>query len=342
MLTRGWEDRWAFWRWNFLAWSAFAVVAFGIRCLLFQSVGSALLFTVVLEPIAFLISGILFWAYQRTQPEDNFGVVTAAMLVGVSFLAAIVTAAIARGWSDVLDSTPPGWSSREEWLLRLVFSWFAFLSWSLAFYALRSRRLAVGALQQAERVELDLLRAQLDPHFLFNSLNSVAAEIPERPEAAEEMIHELADYLRFSLDQRHHLVSPLATEIDAMVAYLRIEQVRYGERMEATVEAETLARRRLVPSFLLQPLVENAVKHGLKAERCVIGVVATSEGATLRILVTNPGRIPESLEVVEGVGLETLRRRLALHYPGRSTFELSHCNGVVGAELALEGEPCFA
>ncbi len=342
MLTDNLADRWNFWRWNALAWGTFAIVAFLIRFALFQQAEPALIFTVLLEPVAFLVSGGLCWAYHQFESGRRFGIQTAAVLVSASLFAALFTSAITREWANALGWSPPGWSPREEWLIRLVFSWFAFLAWSLAYFALRSRRVADSATQQAERVELDLLRAQLDPHFLFNSLNNVASEIPVNPEAAEEMIHELSDYLRYSLDNRHQLVTPLATELDALIAYLRIEQVRFGERMEASVEAEIEAREHLVPSFLLQPLIENAVKHGLKADRCVIRLTATSNDATLRISVSNPGSLPESLEVVEGVGLETLRRRLALHYPDRSDFELSQMDGLVTAELTLEGEPCFA
>ncbi len=335
------EDRWAFWRWNALAWGGFAVVAFTIRWGLFGNAGQALAFTALVEPMAFLLSGALVWLYRRPKLRLPFGVGLAALMVGVSLVAAVFVALAALGWSEVTGWSPPGWSPREEWLLRLVFSWFAFLAWSLAFYALRSKRMADGALEQAERAELDLLRAQLDPHFLFNSLNNVAAEISVHPVVAESMVHELADYLRYSLEQRHAVVVPLASELDAVAAYLRIEQVRFGDRMEARVRADALARRCLVPTFLLQPLVENAMKHGLEADRCVVVIEAGLVGKTLEITISNPGRLPESLEVREGVGLETLRRRLALHYPGRSEFVLGQMEGVVSAELKLRGEPCF-
>ncbi len=330
-----------FWRWNALAWGGFAMAAFLIRVLLFKSWGEALSFTLLLEPAAFVLSGALNRIYRRSSLRKPFGVPTAALIVGVSLAAGLFVTVLALIWSDLTGQTPTNWSPREEWLLRLVFSWFAFLAWSLAFFARRSTRLADRAMEQAERTELDLLRSQLDPHFLFNSLNNIAAEIPNQPAVAEEMVHELSDYLRYSLDQRHRLVTPLATEIDAMVAFLRIEQARYGDWMEAVIEVETAARDRTVPSFLLQPLIENAVKHGLAAERCEVKVVAGCAGERLRIEVSNPGRLPATLEVREGVGLETLRRRLELHYPGRSGFELSQSDGVVTASLSLEGEPCF-
>ncbi len=342
MRARRLDEPWHFWRWNALAWGGFAIAAFLIRAPLFGDWREALSFTVLLEPSAMVLSGALFWIYRRPSLRGPFDVRTAFWIVGTSLVAGGLVTVLALVWSRWTGLSPTGWSPREEWLLRLVFSWFAFLAWSLAFFARRSTRLADRAMEQAERTELDLLRAQLDPHFLFNSLNNVAAEIPNQPAVAEEMVHELADYLRYSLDQRHRLVTPLATEIDAMVAYLKIEQARFGERMEAVIEVETEARRRGVPSFLLQPLIENAVKHGLAAEHCEVRVVAGCEGERLRIGVSNPGRLPATLEVREGVGLETLRRRLELHYPGRSGFELSQSDGVVTAELSLEGEPCFA
>jgi LytS/YehU family sensor histidine kinase len=190
-------------------------------------------------------------------------------------------------------------------------------------------------------MELRLLRAQLDPHFLFNALNSVAAEIPVHPDAALETVHELSEYFRYSLGHRNLVLAPLSAELDAVAAYLRVEQVRFGERLVATVEAEVEARQRDVPSFLLQPLVENAVKHGLESDRCEIRVTARCEGEALLIDVSNPGRLPDDLHVIEGVGLETLRRRLELHYPGRADFELSQMNGMVTAGLILRGMPCF-
>ena len=118
--------------------------------------------------------------------------------------------------------------------------------------------------------------------------------------------------------------------------------VEVAPRRVAFVEAEVEARQRMVPSFLLQPLIENAVKHGLQEERCELRIWAGCDGDMLTVTVSNPGRLPENLEVVEGVGLETLRRRLEFHYPGRALFELSQMDGIVTAELQLRGEPCSA
>lgn len=336
-----------FWRLNLIGWVGFAVFGFVIRWIVHEDPSRAAVFTLMQEPVAFVFSGLLWIVYRRPHVSDPFTVRTAAWMVALTFLAAAVQTAIAQalvswtGWSN------SGWTAREEWLFRAIFVWFAYLVWSLAYFSLHAHFAAQAQSEQvraarheAQWMELQLLRAQLDPHFLFNSLNGIAAEISVRPPVALEMVHELSDYLRYSLETRHHVLAPLAFELDAVTAYLKIEQARFGDRMQASVEAEVEARARLVPSFVLQPLIENAVKHGLQADFCDLRIFAGCEGDTLTIAISNPGRLPENLQVVEGVGLETLRRRLAFHYPDRATFELSQMDGVVTAELILKGEPC--
>ncbi|HEY8901781.1 MAG TPA: histidine kinase [Chthoniobacterales bacterium] len=345
-------DRWfsvSFWKINIVIWLIFGAFEFVVRYVTFEDFGRALGLTLMQEPLAFLFSLVLYGIYRRPTLADPFRFRTAVWMVALSLAAGFSQAAISRGFVEMTGWHSPGWTPREEWLFRIIFISLVYLAWSLVYFGLQTRARALGeaaraqsATESAQRMELQLLRAQLDPHFLFNSLNGIASEIPIHPEAAREMVHELSDYLRYSLEHRHSVLAPLASELDAVAAYLRIEQARFGERMETSVGAELDARRRLVPSFLLQPLVENAVKHGLLAERCAIRIYAGCKGDRLTISVSNPGRLPESLEVVEGVGLETLRRRLEFHYPGRAEFELSQMNGIVTAELRLEGEPCSA
>jgi len=339
----------SFWRFNFAVWCIFALFGFSVRLATYQDPIRALGFTLLQEPLGFLISGLLYLVYRKPSLIDPFRLTTAAWMVGLSLAAGFTQAAICRGFVAWTGWRSPGWTEREEWLFRIIFISLVYLTWSLLFFALKTRAKARSEMERAhrateatQRMELQLLRAQLDPHFLFNSLNGIASEIQSHPDAALEMVHELSDYLRYSLDHRHSMLAPLSSELDAVAAYLRIEQARFGDRMEASVEAEVDARRRLVPSFLLQPLVENAVKHGLQAERCELRIYAGCEADMLTISVSNPGRLPEKLEVVEGVGLETLRRRLAFHYPERWDFELSQMDGIVTAELKLRGEPCSA
>ena len=188
------------------------------------------------------------------------------------------------------------------------------------------------------------LRLQLDPHFLFNALNGVAEEIPEHPAAALAMLRDLNTYLRHSLDGIHQTVMSVEAEVAGTSAYLRVQQARFGQRLRVTLHLDPAAAPRRIASFLLQPLVENAVKHGRREPALEVGIDirATPEG--LHIEIRNSGALDGTARPRQrrpGIGLENVRRRLALHYPGRHKFELSESDGgTVVAALLLEGEPC--
>jgi hypothetical protein len=336
-LPEGLVNTGQFWRLTVGGWSIFASFGFLVRLVVNESPWRAFVFTALQEPIAVAFSVVLWIVYRRPEMRAPFGVGTAAWLIGLSLTAAIAQAAIAQVTVESLGWEVPGWSEREGWMIRIIFIWLMYMAWSLGYFGLRAQ-------EAARRMELRLLRSRLDPHFLFNSLNGVAAEIRPHPDAAVEMVGELAEYLRYSLDNRNVALTPLGDELDAMEDFLRIEQARFGSRLETTVEATPAARQRLVPSFLLQPLVENAVKYAMRtaAPPWKINVAVKNEGRRLRVEVSNSGKMEPSAPTVSGVGLETLRRRLALHYPGRHHFDLREGDGLVAAVLELEGEPCSA
>ncbi len=194
----------------------------------------------------------------------------------------------------------------------------------------RARRLEVAAAQlneQLTRAQLDTLRAQLDPHFLFNSLNSVAV-LARRGRVAdvEHMVTRLADLLRHSLESSRSQLVTLRVELEAVRRYLDIEQVRFGERLHFTIEAADTLLDHMVPSFLLQPLVENAVRHGPADARTPvhIAVRATSVRDQLIVTVSDDGAgIRNSADVPEGVGLANTRARLRGLYGAAASLSLS-------------------
>jgi hypothetical protein len=164
----------------------------------------------------------------------------------------------------------------------------------------------------AREAELRALRAQLNPHFLFNSLNSINALVGSDPEGARRMCEGLGDFLRRTLALGARDEVTLGEELALVDRYLGIEQVRFGDRLrvERAVEPEAAACH--VPPLLLQPLVENAIKHGI--QDCVSGGVIRIEahrtGDALRVAVENPVDSDAPLRRGEGVGLENVRRRL--------------------------------
>ncbi len=195
-------------------------------------------------------------------------------------------------------------------------------------YRLRVRRLEARERLRTALVEaqLDALQFQLRPHFLFNTLNSVLPLIGKDPERARQMVVRLGDLLRLSLRSEDTPLVTLEEEIGILEKYLSIEKVRFRDRLDVAIEVEPGVAAARVPSFLLQPLVENAIKHGLGglAGRGRITVLAGAENGQLAIRVRDNGPGPkEDLDASTGIGLRNTRRRLEALYPGDHLLELA-------------------
>ncbi len=173
--------------------------------------------------------------------------------------------------------------------------------------------------------ELDALEAQLDPHFLFNCLNSFRGMISENPGLAQDMVTRLANILRHNLqrDKRHTV--PLAGELDAVTDYLALESIRFEDRLHVHLAVDQAFRQSLVPPMLLQTLVENAIKHGV--EEVPAGgdlfIRAGVEGGQLRIEVENTGSLAEPRKDSTQVGLANARERLRILYGDGARLQLA-------------------
>ena len=180
-----------------------------------------------------------------------------------------------------------------------------------------------GSLQQqsttesmAREAELQKLQLQLQPHFLFNSLNSINALILVQPPKAREMVQQLSDFLRATLKRADEQWITLAQEADYLRLYLSIERVRFGHRLEVQMNLDEQIQMWLIPPLLLQPLLENAIKFGLygTTNKVVIHFHTQREGDSLLIEISNP--FDEDMQPAEGsgFGLSGLKRRLYLLY----------------------------
>jgi sensor histidine kinase YesM len=214
-------------------------------------------------------------------------------------------------------------SSRMTSFASLVVYWYWFyFSWTAAYlalsysFAVRDQERRAAALRvEAHLAQMRALRYQINPHFLFNTLNSIATLVEEDPRQAERMVLNLASFFRTGLavDPLENL--PLAKEIALQRLYLEIEQVRFPNRLrfEINVPPELLEAK--VPSLLLQPLVENAIKHGVARSVGVttIRIEASTRGSRLWVQVSNDGRPHGESERADstGIGLENVRNRLA-------------------------------
>ena len=177
------------------------------------------------------------------------------------------------------------------------------------------------------QTELDALRMRLQPHFLFNSLQNIAVLTGHDPVTARRMLTKLADLLRASLGRDNRPTTTLAREVELTSAYLAIERMRFGERLSTLLDIAPDTTSALVPTFLLQPIVENAIRHGLRAvqERGVIVVRSRREDGALVLTVTDNGVGPADAfaDLPLGIGLGATCERLARMYGGAHRFSMT-------------------
>ena len=182
----------------------------------------------------------------------------------------------------------------------------------------------------AARMQLDTLRSQLHPHFLFNALHTVVQLIPVDPRAAVGAAEQLAGALRTTIEEQRDIV-PLADEWAFVERYLGIESIRFGERLRVCAALDDAALELMLPSFALQTLVENAVSHGAspRIEATTITITASKRdnGLMLEVVDDGEGMPVETIEVVSGTGLRRLRERMRWLYGDRARLEIASSPG---------------
>jgi LytS/YehU family sensor histidine kinase len=213
---------------------------------------------------------------------------------------------------------------KQSFLTRCFFGWMVvslFASSAALWFTLREHREREQRQSDHEKLareaELTRLRQQLQPHFLFNSLNSISALAGSKPEQARMMIQQLSDFLRGTLKKDDQQLVTLREEIDHLQLYLEIEKVRFGHRLKTHIQLNDTSSELKLPSLLLQPIVENAIKFGLydTIGEIVIRLIATHETNYLIVRVENPYD-PETAKPRQGTGfgLNSVKRRLYLLY----------------------------
>ncbi len=203
------------------------------------------------------------------------------------------------------------------------------ISYAIGYYQkYRERELRASQLEaRLAQTRLQVLKMQLHPHFLFNTLNAISELVYKDPEVAEQMITNLSDLLRLSLDNVGVQEVPLQQELEFLNKYLEIEQTRFHDRLQIEMYIDPSALDATVPNMILQPLVENAIKHGIaprsRGGRIEIG--AERQNGTLHLSVSDDGvglKNKETGELKEGVGLSNTRARLRHLYGAAHKFDL--------------------
>jgi len=193
----------------------------------------------------------------------------------------------------------------------------------------REQELVLSAAQS----ELKALRAQINPHFLFNALNTIAALIPEKPDQAEQTVEQLADVFRYTVRRSAREWVRLAEEIEFVRCYLKIEQARFGDRLHVHMDIDDEAGPIRIPAMLIQTLTENSIKHGISATRGpgLVSISARIHEGRLQVRVEDNGpgfdRLPRTESSVGssngGYGLKNVEDRLRAHYGLEANLQFS-------------------
>lgn len=187
-------------------------------------------------------------------------------------------------------------------------------------------------------IELKSLRSQINPHFLFNSLNSIRALIDIEPKLAKESVTSLSNLLRKSLVQGKHAFISLADEIDLVKNYLDLEKIRFEERLKVIWNINSSLEAYQIPPFLIHTQVENAIKHGISKliDGGIIEItIERQDDRKVKFEIKNTGKIEPSTSET-GIGIENTMRRLDLQYKGKASFQLKESDGFVICTIIIE------
>jgi len=270
---------------------------------------------------------------QRSWPQIAWRAIVGAIAFGCA--QSLLLALVYRIWIE------PKTFVNLRWLPSAVGSWsFSFLCWFAIYFSsqmlhrMRRSELEGLRLELARReAELRALQAQIHPHFLFNSLNSLRALIYSEPERAGAMVDQIASLLRHSLSSNAQPLVALQDELAAAECYLRIEKIRFEERLVYRYNIADEARTALLPPMILQTLVENAVKHGVEPRTFgEILIEARRVDDILLLRVVNTGAIAPASNAPH-LGLDNARQRLRLLMGEKAALELRQEASTVAAEL---------
>jgi two-component system, LytTR family, sensor kinase len=268
----------------------------------------------------------------------------------------IITAHIWLGFNKIFDRIISSesaiifvWSFQNY--ISTTFNWFVVLvAWSSLYFFIKfwiewnlQKERMIKADQLAQSAQMKMLRYQLNPHFLFNSLNSIRALIDQDEKTAKILINELTGFLQYSLEGKLYANVPFKREIEAVKHYLAIEKIRFEEKLDVEFDVDPKSAEFLVISFMINPLVENALKYGMKTSKIPLKIKVGSlvKDNSLKVEIVNSGGWVKPSETGErhrikiGSGLDNVRQRLENVYPEKHRFSIFRRDDGIHVEIEI-------
>jgi signal transduction histidine kinase len=337
-----------FWGLHTLGWSAYLITQY-MGALLYERPSSYIKVILAAAASGFLFSAPLRLVYRRLTGQPLTVLIPAVLLCSwLTALAWRVAINVSYGYF-VGD-----WMEKEPWysfFSGALSSTYLLVCWSGLYFGIRyyetlqrQREEALRAVALAQEAQVKMLRYQLNPHFLFNTLNAISTLVLDgQGKVANQAIGRLSEFLRYTLDQDPMKRVTLRQELEALNLYLGIEQLRFGERLRLEFEVDDDASGGLVPSLILQPLVENSLKYAVapREEGGRLRIVAQRAGDELRLVVADDGPgLPVGVELGagRGVGFRNTRERLQALYGEHQSLAVRFARPGLRLEITLPFE----
>ncbi len=314
-----------YWITQLIGWLTYFTVNFFF---FYTTSAKDILFHVLLVPSAIILTHTFRyfiikkkWLQVSVIDQITVSIIFSLFLALIFFILEVVLNLFIFGASEKL--------SVAGFLQSLINFWFIFFLWSILYFSFHYiRNYRKAEIQQLKmqsslkEAELNKLKSQLNPHFMFNAMNSIRALIDENPPKAKEAITQLSNILRQTLTLEKNKVIPFKDEMTLIKDYLALEKIRFEERLEVSLNIDEVSFQYKIPPMLLQTLVENAIKHGISklTDGGLVSISTKQINDKLQIEILNTGRYDPEENPQSGYGLENTKNRLAFVFADEASF----------------------
>lgn len=334
------------WKWQIIGWLLYFLLMF----LTFltrdtsETIGYIFLIKSFRTLVGFSLSCLLWLIYRNLINSQSMGKTVLVIFASSALFGIVWTVLETLLFWSTLPNFDLMYSLQFKPRVALTYT-VTLLAWSAIYFGIQywkqvqvEHQNVLHAKILAESAQLQMLRYQVNPHFLFNALNSIRASISPNNPVAKQMVTQLSEFLRHSLMSNDKNQNTLSEEVEAVENYLAIEKIRFEEALEVEINIDQQTKPIMLPSFLLNPLVENAIKHGFQTSQDILKISVTTflEDNKLVIEVKNSGNLnPKKTREEGNIGLNNVQERLKKQLPNQSSFALFEENGWVVARIEI-------